>query len=675
MRKSSSRKNATTAPNAQSVAMYSVMSQTATSVTIPAPGATTVEMRFASIEDRDNFFPGEWEHVTMSQQEAGWFTVDLGPLELSDGTYEYEFIIDGDEQFPVADPYAIEITRFGGYRGVMHIRDGIWVQPQFDWEDELDPTRHLPENHKLVIYQLPMRWTSTESDIQHRQVELGSFDKALFEHLDNIADTGFNAIELLPVQDSTDTINWGYGTRFFFTPDLDMGHPVELKIFIKRCHQRGIRVILDVVMNHAKKCPLESLAGEWFFIDTPAEEGREHDWGGKCFRFETPQPDDSFMAREFLYAMAQFWIKDYHIDGFRIDEFNGIKNYDFLQEFTERAWQMHTTFFPERPFIVIAEDSRRRSAITQPTHDNKNKGKLRPVVNAMWDFNQRDDLRRAVSNWINTNWGEPSRSQRLEAIILGNQSWDDYRRTFSEGFTDMTQRVVYLTSPEVEKNGEQRMINYLLRQELHNRGWSDTGFRNIQRVVDGYVDDHSNYRTPEAIESLNSAFERFRSANVLLMSTAGIPMMLAGEEFGDTHDTNPEDRRQKMSDVVNWERRGTPRHWQLEQQIGDLIELRKTHPALLRNETVFFYFHPTFDNNNGERVFAFCRTAGKPLFSTGQIVVVGNLSLRNYDNFILPWHWNAMQEHAVSMHGRMASFTSPQANIPFMPGQVRIFST
>ena len=69
---------------------------------------------------------------------------------------------------------------------------------------------------------------------------------------------------------------------------------------IKRCHQLGIRVIACVVMSHAKRCPLEQLAKDWFFLGSPADEGREHDWGGRCFRFETPARDDWFLAREFL---------------------------------------------------------------------------------------------------------------------------------------------------------------------------------------------------------------------------------------------------------------------------------------------------------------------------------------------------------------------------------------
>ncbi len=637
---------------------------------IPVPGAQHLAVRIAPVTARDNFQPSSWHHVQLSPgPEAGWFAFDSNALGLADGEYEYEFVVDGNENSPIPDPYAEEITRFGGYRGVLRIRNGLVQRPIFSWDGEFDSARPLKNNHELVIYELPMRWTSMESDVQERQVGLGTFDHALFAHLPYIADNGFTAIELLPVQDSPDTINWGYGTRFFFAPDYDMGGPIELKAFIKRCHQLGIRVILDVVMNHAKDCPLQRLAKDWFFLDSPHEEGREHDWGGKAFRFATPAPQGRFLAREFLYNMARFWVSEYHVDGFRIDEFKGIKNYDFLQDFTQSAWETHDSVSGDTPFIVIAEDSARRAEVTARTHRG------RRVVDAIWDFNQRDELRRSVSDLVHTRFGEPARRSRVEATIRGHQSWDDWSRRFDGGFADMAQRIVYLTSHDVEKLGEQRLLNYLLREELAQRGWTDLKYRNIQRVVDGYRGSEGDFTAPDAVDALGAAFERARSAYCLLMTSVGIPMLLAGEEFGDTHDTNHEDWRQKMSDVVNWTRRGRPRHNQLGQQFKALAQLRTSHPALLRNETEFFYFHPSFDENEGERVFAYCRTGGLPLYSPGQVIVVANLSRRNYPSFNLPWHWSRMQEHAVSSQGAPASAQWQWANVPLLPGQVRVFSS
>jgi len=170
---------------------------------IPAPDASSVELRIAS---------------------------------LADGVYEYEFVLDGNRAAPATDPWAREITRFGGYRGLLHIRGGLEWSPPFDWSDELPPGTRLPGNNRIIIYEMPLRWMEGDTT---RQVGLGTFEKVVFAHLDRLAGTGINCIELLPAQDSADTLNWGYGTRFFFAPDFDMGAAVDLKWFIKRCHQRG----------------------------------------------------------------------------------------------------------------------------------------------------------------------------------------------------------------------------------------------------------------------------------------------------------------------------------------------------------------------------------------------------------------------------------------------------
>ncbi|MBV2093241.1 MAG: hypothetical protein KUF80_00005, partial [Candidatus Thiodiazotropha sp. (ex Codakia orbicularis)] len=127
---------------------------------IPAPTGSQLELRFADILQRDRYHPDGWRRETLTAvaNEPGWFEIDLDALGLDDGDYEYEFIKDGEIDTPIADPYAVHITRFGGYRGIFQIRDGRrWRQP-FSWDDEFTPGNELKNNHQLVIYEMPMRW-------------------------------------------------------------------------------------------------------------------------------------------------------------------------------------------------------------------------------------------------------------------------------------------------------------------------------------------------------------------------------------------------------------------------------------------------------------------------------------------------------------------------------------
>jgi 1,4-alpha-glucan branching enzyme len=640
-------------------------------VRIPVLGARKVEVRFAPLTARDRFNPHSWQRKELAPDPAasGYYQIDLNYLQLPDGAYEYEFVVDDRADSPVADPYAEELTRFGGYRGIFRIMNSRRLRQPFSWDDELPEGRILPSNNKLAIYEMPLRWMAAAPE-SSRQIGLGDFDHIIFELLDELAELGINAIELLPVQDSPDTLNWGYGTRFFFAPDFDMGTPVDMKFFIKCCHQRGIRTILDVVMNHAQNCPLEMLADDWFFLKSGDEEGGRPDWGGRIFRYRRPAPDGSYPAREFHYRMAEFWVSEYHIDGFRIDEFKGIDHWEFIQTFRNRAWAAHQQLFPNRPFLVIAEDSWRRAAAV---HDRPTNPNGRKVVDAIWNFAFRDESRRLFRNQLHTVWGQPSRRERIQAMIAGWQMWDDWDHSFKEGFSDMAQSVNYITSHDVEKEGEQRLMNYIFGDLLRRRQLGSGSVDNIR-----WLSDNLAAADPRVGEAHEESLDRVRSALALLMTGVGIPMFLAGEEFGDVHDLDPSDWRLKMSDPVDWRRRQQPGHRALWDGVREFIRLRTSFGALQRNEVDFFYFHPTLDDNDGVRVFAYCRTGGKPLGSPDQVVVVANCGAHDFPAFDFPWPWTdagRIQECGVPLRGSRPQFRSDrrQATISLAPFQVRVF--
>lgn len=642
-----------------------------TELGIPAPNAQSVWVRYSPYPHQETFDPQSWKRKPLTAKGDGWWILNIPMSGLADGTYAYDFEV----SFPVEhradptrdpivvpDPFAEEIVKLAGYRSLIYVKAGQRVRPAFSWADEIPPTTSLAQNNLLVIYELPMRWVDAPPDAAARQVALGTFDKALFERLDYIEELGCNAIELLPIQDSPDTLNWGYGTRFFYAPDFDMGTAFDLKLFIKSCHRRGLRVILDVVMNHARGCPLRDLAYDWYF----GKEGDRNAWGGDLFRFRDRVRDDYYPARTWHYEMAAFWIREYHIDGFRIDEFKGIENWDFLREFRNRAWTVQQETFPGRPFIVIAEDSARRPEAAQ---DITVGGK---VTDAIWDFDFRDEVRRLCSNTISTKWGKPSRSARVQGIIRGDGliNGDDWRTMWNDvtkkreraRYGDMSQRIVYVTSHDVEQSAEQRLYHHFLDQ-FQWRWGNDWGPSAI-------ADSH-----PAVMEQIFSAF-------AIMLTTPGIPMFLAGEEFADLHDIPHSDWRQKMSDPINWGRVKVPTHKELLDRIRPLIKLRLSEPCLQRNEVWFFGFglrdgfHPTFDENDGERVFAYCRTSGNSVGVAGQVAVVSNVGPKSYPNeFLIDWPWDAgvAVNEIAGLGQEPLQVVGSQANIVLKPFQTRVF--
>lgn len=444
---------------------------------IPGPALAGVAIRFALLSDRDDFAPAAWPQHPLSPSAAfpGWWEFDLDGLGLSDGCYEYEFVVNG---VAVPDPYADVITRFGGYRGLFTIAAGTRIAQPFDWGNEFPPGVVLPQNNKIVIYEMPIKWMSSDPGEGAQLVELGTFDKVTFEHLDDLAAAGLNCIELLPVEDSPQTLNWGYGTRFFFAPDYDVGNPVDAKFFIKCCHQRGIRVFLDVVMNmFAPQCPLAALASQWYHEASSA--GRQ-DWGQDVFHFSSPSYGSYFAAREFLCEMAEFWVSEYHVDGYRIDDFKDINNWDFVQEFHDRATAESNSLFPGKPFLVVAEDTNRDFVATSSGPNNPGGNK---VVDAIWNFGYRDDVRNLLTNSISTNWGQPSRSLRVAHIISNDGVWNGLTQAFDPGYADVACSVDYITSHDVAD--APRLMNVLLGPMMQAAGLGDGGMENVENAVDG----------------------------------------------------------------------------------------------------------------------------------------------------------------------------------------------
>jgi 1,4-alpha-glucan branching enzyme len=182
-------------------------------------------------------------------------------------------------------------------------------------------------------------------------------------------------------------------------------------------------------------------------------------------------------------------------------------------------------------------------------------------------------------------------------------------------------------------------------------------------------------REPDAVYA--RALDGVRSAFALLMTSVGIPMFLAGEEFGDVHDLDHTDWRLKMSDPVDWARAERKGHRRLREAVGELIRLRTGHEALRVQPVEFFYFHPDIDSWDGVRAFAYWRTGGRKLGDANQVAVVANLGPHDFDQFSLPWPWSlAVVEHAApSGEVPLQSSAGGLATLSLRPFQVRVFTT
>ena len=172
---------------------------------------------------------------------------------------------------------------------------------QFRWSD--DQWRGLrPE--ALVIYELHVGTFSAE----------GTF-AAVIDRLPQLKELGITAIELMPVAEFPGSRNWGYDGVFPFAPCHQYGGPHGLQQLVDACHAQGIGVILDVVYNHLGP------EGNVFGAFGPYFSPRYRTPWGDALNYDGPYCD---AVRALVLQNVRYWIREFHVDGFRLDAIHAI---------------------------------------------------------------------------------------------------------------------------------------------------------------------------------------------------------------------------------------------------------------------------------------------------------------------------------------------------------------
>ncbi|MCY7409061.1 MAG: T9SS type A sorting domain-containing protein, partial [Chitinophagales bacterium] len=256
-----------------------------------------------------------------------WITLsNLSPLK----EYTYQFLVDGN--IFIADPYAdkildpnndsyISATTYpnligyptGKANGIVSVFQT--AQTAHTWQVD---NFQKPSANNMVVYELLIRDFIATHNYQ-----------TLIDTINYIKSLGITAIELMPFNEFEGNESWGYNPDFYFAPDKYYGTKDALKDFIDVCHQNGIAVIQDMVLNHSfgqsPMCQLywdgvtggPSTDNPWFNSDcdasTPGYQGK-HPYGvGYDFNHE------SDYTHKFVDDVLKYWVTEYKIDGFRFD--------------------------------------------------------------------------------------------------------------------------------------------------------------------------------------------------------------------------------------------------------------------------------------------------------------------------------------------------------------------
>jgi maltooligosyltrehalose trehalohydrolase len=131
------------------------------------------------------------------------------------------------------------------------------------------------------------------------------------EKLKHLADLGVTVVEVMPVAEFFGEFGWGYDGVCWFAPTRNYGRPDDFRAFVDAAHALGIGVILDVVYNHFG--PTGNYTGR--FSETYVSKKRATEWG-ESINFDGESAEG---VREFVIANAAYWIKEFHLDGLRLD--------------------------------------------------------------------------------------------------------------------------------------------------------------------------------------------------------------------------------------------------------------------------------------------------------------------------------------------------------------------
>jgi len=251
----------------------------------------------------------------------------------------YGFFLDGQGPYP--DP----ASRFQpeGVHGLSEVVDA----GSFQWTDSAWPGISLD---RLTVYELHIGTFS----------KTGDFAGAA-RHLPELKDLGVGAIEIMPVADFSGSRNWGYDGASLFAPARCYGRPEDLRRLVDASHAAGLGVLLDVVYNHLGPdgAYLGRFSPSFFSNDqyTP--------WGPAV----NLDGEGCEMARRFLIENAVHWIREYHMDGLRLDATHALidrSGRHFLDELREAVHQGQGA---RRSPLVIAEDDRNEPALVRPPEE------------------------------------------------------------------------------------------------------------------------------------------------------------------------------------------------------------------------------------------------------------------------------------------------------------------
>ncbi|SHN78158.1 pullulanase, type I [Paenibacillus sp. ov031] len=609
----------------------------------------------------------EQKEIPMNKQDQGIWSLKLEG-EWNGYRYMYRVTFDDGRQEIAVDPYARAVTVNGEMGVIVRLEQ---TDPN-GWNEDIRPELASPVD--AVLYELHVRDFSIHesSGMRHKGKYLAFTETGLHDSngntlgIDHLAELGITHVHLLPVFDfatvdeskeddrtsDCSRYNWGYDPLHYNVPEGSYASRAdepetrirEFKLMVLALHEKGIGVIMDVVYNHTfdtAASSFEKLVPGYYYRQNP--DGTYSNGSGTGNEVATERP----MVRKFIIDSVRYWAEEYHVDGFRFD-LMGLMDTATMKEL---AAELHAKVSPS--ILLYGEPW---GALESPLGDRMTlKGAQRKAGFAVFNDNLRGTIK---GDSDGTGTGFATGAEGKEDDI-----WTGVRGAITDFTDNPSETINYVT---VHDN-----LN-LWDKVAQTQGLHDTlGF--ITYSEDGRVKGSANVE--EAVQQAkpylhvdpdrileNETVRRCLLANGIVLTSQGVPLLAAGDEFlrSKYGDANSHESGDSVN-AIRWEQKQQfkPVH----DYYRGLIRLRREHPAFrLRTREEIEHHVRLLEKGKGLLAYELAGTAVGD--SWGRIIVIYNASKETRTTSVPSGTWNVVVEQGQAGTETLRTAKDGQVSIP-----------
>ena len=567
--------------------------------------------------------------------------------------FEYAFSVDGpynpsrglifDPTRLLIDPYSKAVTgqsKWGLRTSQNYHYKSRVVANDFDWGNSHSPQIPMED---LIIYELHVRGFTQHSS---SGVQFPGTFAGLAEKIPYLIELGVNAVELMPIfefdemrdvreyKDQKLLDYWGYNPVSFFAPNTSYTagleynrEGIELKSLIKQFHENGLEVILDVVFNHTaegnENGPVISFKGfdnNVYYMLSP--DGQYYNFSGCGNTLNCNHP----VVQQMIVECLRYWVTEYRIDGFRFDLASILGRNEDGSPMSKPPLLQSLAFDPILANVKLIAEAWDAGGLYQvgsfPSWSRWSE----------WNGRYRDDLRCFLK-------GDAGLATIVADRMAGSHDlYDPLHRgknasvnfiTCHDGFT--LHDLYSYSYKHNEANGWGNSDG-----ENHNNSWNcgaegETGIASINKLRNRLV----------------------RNALATLLSSRGTPMLLSGDEFGNTQfgNNNPYCQDNEIS-WLNWTM--LEKNHDLYTFVQKMIRLRKRHPVMRNSTTESAHCGLPSFSKHGTRAWYLDPAADN---HTVAVMFTGYDAIRFRDDIVYV---------AINSHWETATL-----QLPRLPGRIR----